>query len=299
MGAGNFDNWRDYIRTGKYTQRHTKHPEGVVRCLNCGTEFHGSYCPECGQYWEVKRISWRSVVDGLLQGLTGFQANLPRTLLDLFYRPGYLVADYLKGRRKNYTNPFSLILLLAAFFVIIEQYVSRNDIRSVTAGFGNTIGSAFGGSQESMDAEAQAKTLEATQEISNIIYDNFGLFNLALIPLLTLPIWIVYRKQGSWKKDHQNLFESVTIAAYITAQNVCVSIIILPFETSENIGALTVIGYFITIPLMLLTLWQLYGMSVKTYLLRLLLLGVTFAAFLLLASVLFAVGTSVGYMLTH
>ncbi|MDY2974910.1 MAG: hypothetical protein SOR67_04085, partial [Alloprevotella sp.] len=37
------------------------------RCLNCGTEFEGNFCPLCGQSAEVKRFTVKNVLTATLE----------------------------------------------------------------------------------------------------------------------------------------------------------------------------------------------------------------------------------------
>ena len=112
----------DIIRAGLLAQRHPQQPEGLQHCLNCGATYEGAYCPHCGQSCEVRRINLSNATKSFVTNVIGLQAKLPRTLIDLFYRPGYLVSDYLSGKRQAYSNPFSTLLLLATLFVLINQY---------------------------------------------------------------------------------------------------------------------------------------------------------------------------------
>lgn len=84
-------------------------------CINCGEEFTGRFCPQCGQagYWS--RFSWRQAFLNLLD-IWGL-GNRPifRTIRDLFWRPGYMVKEYLNGHRQHYFPPFKLLAITIVF----------------------------------------------------------------------------------------------------------------------------------------------------------------------------------------
>ena len=81
------------IQKGIFTEKKIIEPEGKQHCLNCGADFEGAFCPHCGQYWRVQRVTARSILDLIVTNITSINAKMPRTILDLFYRPGYLIAD--------------------------------------------------------------------------------------------------------------------------------------------------------------------------------------------------------------
>lgn len=76
-----------------------RHEDSVQHCCNCGTEFADNFCPRCGQRAEVGRVGWNSVKENvaLLWGMDS--RSLTYTLDQLLGRPGYLVRDYISGRR--------------------------------------------------------------------------------------------------------------------------------------------------------------------------------------------------------
>lgn len=107
----------------KAWQREPFHYESkgaAVRCANCGTEFTGNYCPVCGQKASVERLNWRSAVKGisLLWGMDS--RSMLYTLLQLFLRPGYLISDYLDGKRKRYYPPVKLLIIVGLAILILE-----------------------------------------------------------------------------------------------------------------------------------------------------------------------------------
>ena len=89
-------------------------------CINCGEEFTGRYCPQCGQagYWS--RFSWRQAFLNLLD-IWGL-GNRPifRTIHDLFWRPGYMIKDYLDGHRQHYFPPFKLLAITVVFTLFVS-----------------------------------------------------------------------------------------------------------------------------------------------------------------------------------
>ena len=97
-------------------------------CFNCGHHYAGRVCPQCGQIGTWGRYTWRQAFFNLLD-IWGL-GNRPmfRTLKELFWRPGYMIRDYLRGHRQFYFPPFkllavTLVLLLAISWLTgVEAY---------------------------------------------------------------------------------------------------------------------------------------------------------------------------------
>ena len=160
-------NIQQMIRRGVIPQPQTP-CQGRQVCSNCGTEFEGVYCPQCGQSAAVKRITLGRALHNFLTQVMGLQANLPRTLIDLLYRPGYLVADYLAGKRRHYANPFSTILLLATLFILANQYMMRTDIVEATSHVSSQLSSELSQSMGVSTVESDLSEQIALNTLTNI-----------------------------------------------------------------------------------------------------------------------------------
>ncbi|MBR1450004.1 MAG: DUF3667 domain-containing protein [Prevotella sp.] len=100
-----------------YENRH----EGVVQhCRNCDTTFIGNFCPVCGQRAGLGRVGWQSIKNNiaLLWGMDS--RSLGYTLLQLLGRPGYLVRDYISGRRQVSFPPVKMLVIVCLFVVVFE-----------------------------------------------------------------------------------------------------------------------------------------------------------------------------------
>jgi len=83
-------------------------------CLNCGTTFRGNYCPHCRQKASTKRLTTSDSVKNVVSKFVTLDSGLLHTIINLIYRPGYMVRDYLKGHRVEYVEPLMLLFLLLA-----------------------------------------------------------------------------------------------------------------------------------------------------------------------------------------
>ena len=98
-----------------------KHPGTVLRCANCGAEVADNFCPRCGQHAGVGRVTWRSVRESIGKVLGLDSRSFPYTLLQLLLRPGYLVRDYISGRRQVSYPPVSMLAIVSLVAVLVES----------------------------------------------------------------------------------------------------------------------------------------------------------------------------------
>src|SRR5882672_7757308 len=94
-------------------------------CLNCGTTVQGFYCHVCGQEnIEPKETFWGMVMH-FFEDITHFDGKFFSTLKDLLFRPGFLSAEYVKGRRASYLHPVRMYVFTSGLFFLI--FFSIND----------------------------------------------------------------------------------------------------------------------------------------------------------------------------
>lgn len=108
-------------------------PEPGETCRNCGTTLLGPWCHECGQSLRspVRELG-ALVVDGIQQVLN-IDNKLFRSLLPLYFRPGWLTLRYLDGQRSNFVRPLrmyiglSVVLFFAVALSVDVPEVNRGD----------------------------------------------------------------------------------------------------------------------------------------------------------------------------
>ncbi|MDE6349325.1 MAG: DUF3667 domain-containing protein [Bacteroides sp.] len=80
-------------------------------CLNCNTTYEGNYCHRCGQSRDTHRYR-------LSNALKNIAGGFGHTLIDLLYRPGYLIHDFIGGKRAQYFRPFQTLFILFACLIM-------------------------------------------------------------------------------------------------------------------------------------------------------------------------------------
>lgn len=88
-------------------------------CLNCNARVFGRYCHVCGQEnIEPKETVWELIAH-FVNDITHFEGKFITSIRYLFFKPGFLTAEYLRGRRSSYMNPVRMYVFTSAFFFII------------------------------------------------------------------------------------------------------------------------------------------------------------------------------------
>lgn len=109
-------------------------------CRNCGKIFQGNHCPHCGQPRNTPRFTIRNAFQNILSGFFNIDNGFSRNLLELLYRPGYMIRDYLKGKRIHYYKPFQTLFVLAALYIMAVQLIDPKAMSSSTDNGHNEIG---------------------------------------------------------------------------------------------------------------------------------------------------------------
>lgn len=102
----------------------------VFTCKNCGEVYVGNYCSRCGQTQDTPRFSIRNAFQNILSGFFNIDNGFSRNLLEFLCRPGYMIRNYLDGKRVHYFKPFQTLFVLAALYVMMVQLVDPTAMRS-------------------------------------------------------------------------------------------------------------------------------------------------------------------------
>ena len=90
-------------------------------CRNCGAAAPGAYCPNCGQETTLALPRVRELLREAAGRYVALDGRMWRTLIGLFFRPGFLSNEYFAGRRRSYIRPARLFLVLSiALFALLR-----------------------------------------------------------------------------------------------------------------------------------------------------------------------------------
>ena len=110
--------WRAFYRR-RHRRLHNI-PAEEQTCLNCGTKYHGNYCPVCGQSHRVKSLTFLHLLRNFWFSLITLRKGYAITLIELTGHPGYFIRHYIRGHRTPYVHPFRLLLVLLVLYVLLS-----------------------------------------------------------------------------------------------------------------------------------------------------------------------------------
>ena len=203
------------------TQPETK----TTKCLNCGTEFQGKFCPECGQDAKTSRFTLRFIWSNLLAAILGRDGGIAYTIKNLFTRPGAMIVEILNGKRRKYVSPFPTLFLALTLYVLIFTATGTKNIE-------------IDNLPEDIDTELTVKVGDKTTEINNnstaakqmiqkgaqLVVDgyHFYLNHYTLCYMLTLPLFVVAARKCYGKENRKRYNRAEYIVAIVYAMVILV-----------------------------------------------------------------------------
>ncbi|MCK5325782.1 MAG: DUF3667 domain-containing protein [Woeseiaceae bacterium] len=100
----------------------------MKQCRNCRTSFDGAFCPSCGQKDIDLERSLSELVGELLRETLEIDGRSFRTIRALFLQPGTLTAEFLAGRRRAYSSPLRLYLVISVSFFVLAAWLAGRGV---------------------------------------------------------------------------------------------------------------------------------------------------------------------------
>lgn len=216
------DLFKSFIQLQKHGPQSRRISVSSHVCLNCKNEYEGIYCPLCGQKYDENRFTWSNVYQNVFAGLFNVGEGFLRTLIDLLYRPGYMIRDYLGGQRKPYFKPFQLLFVLSALLLICMQFTMPKNttllkdfmdsgfkVENTELAHQNEIPEGQKGILDHLFAEydklcqffSDTKLPSPIQNISDVSKDWIS-GNVASCILMLLPFWYLATKRSFRKTEY-------------------------------------------------------------------------------------------------
>ncbi|MFK7735422.1 MAG: DUF3667 domain-containing protein [Pirellulaceae bacterium] len=93
-------------------------------CRNCGQDVPKLYCSWCGQSVKEIRVSFKTLFFDFLGDYFTVDSKLFRSVIPLFFMPGFLTCAFIQGRRVRYIPPLRLYLFSSVLFFLTLAMVS-------------------------------------------------------------------------------------------------------------------------------------------------------------------------------
>ena len=183
-------------------------------CQHCGYGYDGRHCPQCGLHAEQVRFTFKRLIHNFLDIWGMGNRPMFRTMRDLFWRPGYMIRDYLGGHHLSYFPPFKMLAVLTIFIFLLALTLRLKPF-DFSEHWGSIINSIY---DKGMRRSTKLFLNYITQLISYL--DNNDLSRIMVQNVfVVLAAWITFRKKGF------NLVETFFAQIYINCQMHMITIV--------------------------------------------------------------------------
>jgi len=194
----------------------------MTRCKNCDTPVEASFCPKCGQKNIELERPLPELLGEVMREIFDVEGRAIRTLWTLLRRPGVLTTEFLAGRRRLYSPPFRLYLVISVLFFLVAAWVAGQGI---------------------LLSEGQTLEADAPGQ-SRLVADDLPRLMFILLPVFALLLKAAFRQRLYF----HHLIHSLHLhsAAFVALA------LMLPLEQAANrlglamIIQLVVFGYLLT-----------------------------------------------------
>ena len=194
-------------------------------CGSCGAGFSPAqkFCGFCGQPVPTHRIDWQFLSHEVQHGLLHVDKGILFTVKHLLTRPGAFIREYIDGNRAGHFKPVLLVMILGAVLAIITKLTEA------------TTGSVVGTWSEfsSWLRKAGSGEMKFNNPMDKTLLEHFSLAvdwiggHFALVLVLLVPFFaLAMRAAFAWSKRPVNYPEWLVIGCFLTAQALCMLIIL-------------------------------------------------------------------------
>ena len=162
-------------------------------CYNCGHDFVGNYCPYCSQQSGLGGITWNSVWRSIAEVWGMHSRSLPFTLLQLFLRPGYVMGDYINGKRQVSFPPVKMLVLIGVLGVVVDFLTGA--IHGMVIHEGEKmdyVNDVFNWLNEHMEGMFPPPS-DYLNDVFMWLNTHPDVFSLILLSFLIVPVYFIFR----------------------------------------------------------------------------------------------------------
>lgn len=236
----------------------------TTKCLNCGTEFEGKFCPECGQSADSGRFTMKFIFENLIAAFTSKDGGIWFTLKNMFTRPGAMVVDILNGKRRSYFTPFPMLFFALTVYILLFTITgSRGDIQAMEKEYLEA--------EKTVNSELDGKAKTAVMginEFQRLVGQGFKFYNnhYTTVFMLTLPLFLFATRAWYGKDNRKRYFraEYLVAIAYSMVMVVlyrCIASLVFLFSKSaaNTMGDLIP---FVIVAAFTACFWKMMGFSI-------------------------------------
>ncbi|MEQ8579795.1 MAG: DUF3667 domain-containing protein [Balneola sp.] len=97
-------------------------------CNNCGADFKGKFCFNCGQIDSANsRLAFSSIAKDFFDNTFNIHKGFFYTFWNLIIHPDKVSQSYIQGKRQTYTNPTRYLVIALAALAAVEYWAQMNE----------------------------------------------------------------------------------------------------------------------------------------------------------------------------
>ena len=104
-----------------------------IKCKNCGFEFNGNFCNNCGQDAKVGKLDKHFILHELQHGFLHVDKGIFFTTGKLFVNPGNFLKSYITGKRVRHFKPFAFLVIISGLYAYASHYFKEANFINYTS----------------------------------------------------------------------------------------------------------------------------------------------------------------------
>jgi hypothetical protein len=240
-----------------------------TKCLNCGNDYKGNYCPQCGQKASTSRLHLKGLITNVITTFVAGENNFIHTLKSLCTRPGYMIREFILGKRISYVAPIKMLIYLVTFYALFSYITGKDNsfYQEVEEKY-EIITQDEDSNDEDFDEEVE-ETVQQTMSLLQVFLSNKVYHALTNAFFFVIPYRIYFRKRKLERPDGMmqelNIAEHFYTMIYQSCLMMLFAIAILPLSHIVKIeewasfifrNTLSVIFYIIIYKQLLKISWK-------------------------------------------
>ena len=173
-------------------------------CLNCGEPLLHQYCGRCGQedidlHRPLKQLAQDAVGD-----LLNLDTRLLRTLGPLCFRPGFVIREYLAGRRVRFVPPLKMFLLASLVFFGLAALLPTDKMVFYREPSSEEQAPQRIDTSKEEESDFDRRVEEGLSRVQEDPeeFQKASMANLARAFFVLLPLFALLLKLFYWRRDH-------------------------------------------------------------------------------------------------
>ena len=157
-----------------------------INCKSCSSKVFDSFCPNCGQSKDVKRINGKYILSEI-GSIFNLDKGIFYTIRELLLRPGKNIQNFILEDRKRLVKPIVYIIICSLTYTFLQQLLNFEDGYVNYSFEENTI----------------------TSSIFEWVTKNYGYANILISIFIALWVKLLFRKNS------YNIFEILILLCFV------------------------------------------------------------------------------------